>query len=334
MRPIGPDTTSNLPLKPSVGDGSKPSADASVLHRQQPAPKAGIPVPRKTEMAAHHRASAASPVTRTAAALASRQAASIRAQQLAGGLGLPPGPASLLVVAAMMAERLPLDAGTAAAIRRFARSHHDDPAAVRIAARAAAAGLDPEGPEAERLFAAVDDGGPGAGDNGTGAAGDQSAGHQPADQTGMSNDEAQGARRSDEAVLVAAMLRQAVDAALCDANMATMQSPGADGSGWVCVPFSVPVIGIQYHGFIRIWYDAMKKHAGPMLVDVRTDDGRRLLELAGRGDARSLRYFSDDPAEHRAFLECFQGYGRVLAGNLSDSDAGELDTIGAIDEDV
>lgn len=338
MRPIGPDITNNLPRKPSVGDGPKPSADASVLRRQQPAHRAGIPVPTVPGTAAQHRASAASPVTGTAAALVAHQSISIRAQQLAGGLGLPSGPASLLVVAAMMAERLPLDAGTAAAIRRFARNHHDDPAAVRIAARAAAAGLDPEGPEAEHLFA-VGDGDSGAGDDGAGSAGDQSAGdrsagHQPADQTGMSNDEAQGSRRSDEVALVGSMLQRAVGAALGDADMAAMQAPGADGSGWVCTPFSVPVGGIPYHGFIRIWYDAMKKHAGPLLVDVRTEDGRRVIELAGRGEARSLRYFSDDPAENRAFVEHFQRYGQVLAGNLSDSDAGLLDTFGAIDEDV
>ena len=130
------------------------------------------------------------------------------------------------------------------------------------------------------------------------------------------------------------MLERSVGAALGDADMATIQSPGADGQGWVCAPFSVPVVGIPYHGFIRIWYDAMKKHAGPIVVDVRTDDGRRVLEIAGRGDARSLRYFSDDPAENRAFSDHFQAYGQVLAGNLSDGDATELDTIGAIDEDV
>jgi hypothetical protein len=264
---------------------------------------------------------------------------------VATSLGLPSSHASFIAMAAMIAERLPLDAGTAAAIRRFTKDHHEDPAAARIAARAAAAGLDPEGPEAERLFAAVGDShdegsadgtseGAGAGSDGSGAAGHESAEQQLADQTGTSEQGTRDAHHPDEIERLRTLLEQAFRAALGDAGMATIEAPGDEGQGWACAPFAIPISGIAYHGFIRIWYDVMKKHAGPVIVDVRSDDGRRVFEIGRRGDTRSLRYFSDDVAENSAFSEYFDGYGHVQTANLTDGDECELDIIGAIDEDV
>lgn len=244
-------------------------------------------------------------------------------------LGLPPGQSSSVTVAAMIAERLPLEPGAAAAIRRFSRRHDDDPAASRIAARAAAAGLDPEGPEAERLFAAVSDR---SGDGSSGGEGGGSAGQEPSGQHDASGDRD---RRADEtARLVGTRVEQAVRSALADPDTARTFAPGPDGQGWACVPFSIPVGGIIYQGFIRIWYDAMKKHAGPIVVDVRGDDGRRVFEVNLRADGRQVQYFSDDHFENASFSEYFKEYAAVRTAALSDADTRELDIVGAIDEDV
>lgn len=231
----------------------------------------------------------------------------------------------------MIAERLPLDAGTAAAIRRFARKHDDDPAASRIAARAAAAGLDPEGPEAERLFTAVGDR---PGDEAGGWAGGGSAGQQPSGQPDASDDGEWRPSTPDDIRLVGQRVEQAVRAALADPDMARMVSPGPDGHGWACAPFAIPVYGVVHQGFIRIWYDAMKKHAGPIVVDVRSDDGRRVFEVNLSGNGCQLRYFSENVAENDSFSEYFRKYGVVRTAPLTEADTLELDIVGAIDEDV
>jgi hypothetical protein len=244
------------------------------------------------------------------------------AAELCSTLRLPPDAASYATLSAMLGERMPLDARTASAIRRAVRRHEDDPAAARAAARATAAGLDPDDPAIERLLGALDSSGAGA-RGGTGGEAD----------TGRRRDD-KGDREELEAL--ATSLRAATEAAMADGDFSAMAEPGPDGSGWACVPFSAPFGDVSFHGYMRIWYtsNGSTRRVGRFVADIRFGDERRLFELSMAGGRRTVAYYSDDAPERDAFEAEFGGADAVRTAALDLGYFSELVSRRSIDEDA
>jgi len=250
--------------------------------------------------------------------------------ELCASLRLPPDAASYATLSAMLGERLPLDGRAAAVIRRAVRRHDDDPAAARAVARAIAAGLDPDDPAVERLLGALDP----AGAGGTDAGGSGGAG-------GTGGRSGDGRRHGDtgdreETDALASALRAAAEAAMADEDYSAMAQPRADGSGWACVPFSVPLGDVSFHGYMRIWYTSKGsvRRVGRLSADIRFGDERRLLELADAGGRRTVAYYSDDSAERDAFEAEFGDTDAVLTAGLDLGYLPELILSRSVDEDA
>jgi len=249
-----------------------------------------------------------------------------------------------------MGEHLPLDARMAAAVRRAVRHRDGDPAAARIAARALAAGLDPEGAAAEKVLCALDmadeateDGHGGGAGTGTGSGG--SGGNRDASgQNSDSRREAVAARPVQERsghggadiVELASSLAEAAAAALDDPDLASLAAPGADGSGWACIPFETTLDGVNFHGFFRLWYYSNRSSIGRLVADIRCGDERRLLELydSDSGACTGIAYHADEADELEAFLAAFGHDGSVSVSSLADGDHAELSARMMVDEDA
>ena len=250
------------------------------------------------------------------------------AAELCASLRIPPDAASYATLSAMLGERMPIDARNASAIRRAVRRHDDDPAAARAAARALAAGLDPDDPAVERLLGAIDPAGAGGNDaGGSGAAGGD--GGRSGDH--RRHDDTDGREELDA---LASALRAAAEAAMADGDYSALSQPRADGSGWACAPFSVPVGDVSFHGYMRIWYTSKGsvRRVGRLSADIRFGGERRLLELADAGGRRTVSYYSDDPAERDAFEAEFGD--TVRAAGLDLGYLPELILSRSVDEDA
>jgi len=374
LRPVRPDDKASTPRQSNVGDGHAPSADIRVLKEPPHAvgrgamPARGV-IPQRTAgsaatsntpgtagAATKHAPSASLASTSTPASHVAPKTtiAGVPASQasavgeLCASLRLTADTASYAAVSAMMGEHLPLDARSAAAVRRAVRHRDGDPAAARIAARALAAGLDPEGAAAEKVLRALDvadeatGGGHGGGD-GTGSGG-SGGNHDGSGQNSDSRREGVAAPPGREPsspgvadiVELASSLAEAAAAALGDPDLASLAAPGADGSGWACIPFETTLDGVNFHGFFRLWYYSNRSHIGRLVADIRFGDERRLLGLydSGSGACTGIAYHADDADERQAFMTEFDDDASVSVSRLADGDCAELSSRTKVDEDA
>ncbi|GAB1457781.1 hypothetical protein MASR2M48_30890 [Spirochaetota bacterium] len=272
-------------------------------------------------------------------------------------LRLPTDAISYATLAAMMGERLPLDQASAQIIRRFARRHHDDPAAARLAARALAAGLGSEVVSGSFLSAVMDvvlsGNGHGSGDSGgdgrnqtndgTGGEDSDTPAHESTDGSGGDAGAGSGGAGGSagsraghrggtakpegnedvEILRLSKALQDGLKGVLLDPEMLSLSVPGKDGSGWVCVPFDISIKGVSLHGFFRIWYYSYTR-VGRMVVDVRFGEERRLFELAELDGEHGIVYYSNDETENAAFVAEFKGRALVTSSDLDSGYAREL----------
>ncbi|PKL08165.1 MAG: hypothetical protein CVV51_10305 [Spirochaetae bacterium HGW-Spirochaetae-7] len=246
---------------------------------------------------------------------------------LCSALRLPADGNSLVVLSAMLGERLPLDAGNAAAIRRVLRRHDDDPAAARIAARALAAGLDPDGASSERIMGILDSA------SGDGSGGHEGAGHGDGDEALLTK--AASPDDNDSVEALAATLKAALSRSALDPELAKMSTPGIDGGAWVCLPFELPYDGVDFKGFMRVWYTAGRIGRGRFVADIRCGGQRRLLEISGGGPGPyGIRYCAEDDSERAMFTEAFGKYGRVTVSSLEAGDLADLEGTRKVDADA
>ncbi|HAE20974.1 MAG TPA: hypothetical protein DCG47_01440 [Spirochaetaceae bacterium] len=292
MRLPGSDTANSISRIQSVGSAARPDTGAFVFVRAEGKLPSGLwsvlvdgkrlsaraerPLEPGALYAAHM--SKDGSLLKTGAPVPSSRIA-----ELLASLKLPNDAASRIAVAALMGESLPLSDTNIKTMRR-AMARREDPESARLAARALAAGLDPEG-------IGIDDILPQYG-----------SGH--GQQQGQPEDGGQGRKPptsgdADEAALEA-MLKSAVIAALSSQELRTLAAPNQEGLGWLYAPFDLRAEGFDFCGFFRILYNYFTKSAERLVVDLRDEHSRRLVELHGQGTAKALKFFSDSEPERLA----------------------------------
>lgn len=342
MRPVGPEPRVHVPRQSNVGDGKQPPADVRILKESSTDPGAvktrtlggsGQNLPTATKLP---------PEFLHSGSMLEADAIPVAARELTAALRLPSDVSSFATLSALIGEGLPLDARTAQVLRRIVRLHHDDPAAARIAARALAAGLDPEGAAAQKVLGildASDSGGSGAAGSDASAAGGSSAGRDGSrgrhpDSGGLQPEALATAPDGDQIKSLAASFKAAAQAALKDPDLRDLAARNADGSGWACIPFDIPFAGINFHGFFRILYYGMMAPAIKLVADIRCGGERRLLELTGSGNAAAIAYHADDERERVAFRTEFDAICGVSTSSLAGADFAELSLRRSVDEDA
>jgi hypothetical protein len=322
VRLPGSDTANSIPRIQSVGSAARPDTGAFVFVRAEGRLPGGlwsvlVDGKRLTARAERHlepgglyaaRLSADGSLLKTGAPVPASRVA-----ELLASLKLPNDGASRAAVAALMGESLPLNDANIKALRR-AMARREDPESARLAARALAAGLDPEGVGMDTILA--DYGGgreQGQGQDGGGQ------GRQPPQAD------------ASDALALEGALKAALTAALGSPELRTLAAPNAEGSGWLYAPFDLRAEGFDFFGFFRILYNYFTKSAERMVVDLRDERSRRLVELRGLGGAKALRFFSDSEAERLAV-------SRLVAGaRMSVEPLGGEDDLGgyeAVDSDA
>ncbi len=342
MRPVGPEPGANVSRQSNVGDGRKPPADLRILKGKSAGAAPVSPkLPAAATVAAVVPTSAAPPLT--AAGIAPK--AGIlpgAAAELAAALRLPADSASYAALSALLGEKLPLDTRTAQVLRRITRLHHDDPAAARIAARALAAGLDPEGAAVQKVLGVLDSadsGNSGAPCSGESSFGGSSAGYggsreQAPDPRTVYPEKAAETADAGEIQSLAASLKAAALEAMKDPDLRDLAAWNADDTGWVCIPFNIPFAGINFHGFFRILYYGTIGRAAKLVADIRFGEEQRLLELTGSGPDTVMAYHADDEGERQAFDAEFSGAYGYSASSLAEGYFSELLSRRSIDEDA
>ena len=307
-----------MPRKSNVGDGPRPSADVRILKGRAVHASPHTPAGSGTPSAVSNSVPQFPqfPANNTAGS-----AISAKGAELAASLGLPADRPAFLALAAMLGEHLALTHQTAVSIRRRAKLGYDDPLAARLAARALAAGLDPDCDAVGKALESIDDSGrdPHGSDGSSGGRGDRK--HET-DEESRGRADAGGETRALRTI-GDALKALAVEAGLDD-GLASLAAPGPDGDAWVCVPFNVPYRGVDFAGIMRIWYDASSVRAGRLVADIRSGDGRRLLDVREESGGRVLRYHADDMNERKAFAEAFSAFGTVITDDLESGDLAEL----------
>lgn len=359
MRPLGrPEglTDSNpATRKANVGDGHEPLAGVRIL-KGRSLDHARPSLDGSISKAIIKPATAATPSvvsqSVTAKGLAEASLLASRrgdlentASDIAKALHLPVDVDTFLALSALLGEKLGLHADAALAMRRFIKRHDGDPAAARVAARALASGMDPEGVEAERLMHIIenlsgDDDGFGSSAGGSG--GKSSGGSQDDGQPGRDAPhekcvETTSAEITGIAEILSGTLQQvrAVDGMgmLCNVDGKKLNESGTSGY-WVCVPFEVQVHDVDFHGFLRIWYDGKVAWASRLVADIRCGDERRLMSLHGEGSNAKICYHADSLSEQDAFVAEFGKRWKVSSLSMLEGDLAELGEIPGIDADA
>ncbi len=295
VRLPGSDTANSISRIQSVGSAARPDAGAFVLVRAEGRLPSGLwsvlvdgkrlsaRAERPLEpggLYAAHMSKDGSLLKTGAPVPASRVA------ELLASLRLPDDGASRAAVAALMGEGLPLSDANIKALRRAA-AKREDPESARLAARALAAGLDPERISLDEIVPAYGQGHGQGQEQAYGQAGGGQGREPPPDDAG------------DGATLESA-LKAAVAQALGSPELRTLAAPNAEGTGWLYAPFDLREEGFDFFGFFRILYNYFTKSAERMVVDLRDGLSRRLIELRGVGDAKALRFLSDSAPERQA----------------------------------
>jgi hypothetical protein len=242
---------------------------------------------------------------------------SSRVAELLASLKLPNDGASRAAVAALMGESLPLSDANIKATRR-AMARREDPESARLAARALAAGLDPEGVGLDTILA----------NYGGGREQGQGQGHG---QDGRGQGRQPPQADAPDALALEGALKAAVTAALGSQELRTLAAPNAEGLGWLYAPFDLRAEGFDFFGFFRILYNYFTKSAERMVVDLRDERSRRLIELCGAGEAKALSFFSDSEAERLA-VSRLGANASISAAPLCGED--EFDGYEAVDSDA
>ncbi|MBN2874686.1 MAG: hypothetical protein JXM71_06285 [Spirochaetales bacterium] len=263
--------------------------------------------------------------------------ASARAAEACATLRLPADADSLLVLSAMLGENLRLDASAAVTLRRVLRLRDGNPAAARIAARALAAGLDPEGTEASSLLDAVLGVCEGGGER-RGQSGEQER-REPdppprrrgADEAHKTSDQHESHDPGEPGAVddIARALRSEAQAAKNRYELPTFATAGIEG-GWLCFPFEIRIADVDFNGFMRVLYHSGNNKAQKLVADVRFGDQRRLIELHPAG----MRYHTDDPAERERFMATFGASMMVSVDDLASGDVSELLAEPMVDSDA
>ncbi|TFG83877.1 MAG: hypothetical protein E4H20_04540 [Spirochaetales bacterium] len=259
---------------------------------------------------------------------ASGPALSSRITDLLTSYNLPNDKASYLAVAALMGEGLSLSPENIRILRRTL-SKSVDAERARLAARALAAGLDPEDPLADRILAV------GQGGQGNMGPGGDDARDRPGDsqERGASKKVAKPDRPGnveDPDDELETALKGAISAALSDGDLRSLAAPGPDGKGWLYAPFELSDGGVDFSGFFRILFNYSSGSTEKLVVDIRSGPSRRLLALSGNGERVSVRLASADERERKAFGVLYPD-GSI--GELDELDpGGEL--YSPVDDDV
>jgi len=266
---------------------------------------------------------------------------------IASSLRVPADIDTYLALAAMLGEKLPLTTQNALAVRQFVRRHGGDPAAARVAARALAAGLDPDGPEAERLFRMMDTG-MGDGDLPGGSAGEADQSSPDTRQFGHDNCADSVLESTPDIESIGVALSKAVQLELEMRGAELIQGSYGDGSAapgngfipsgntgrWICVPLAIPVLDVDFHGFLRIWYDGGSGRASRVIADIRCGEERRLCSLVGTGSKAKITYHADSLPEREAFKTEFGPRWKVATLSMAEGDLSEFGEISRISTDA
>ena len=265
-----------------------------------------------------------------------RPTAGARVDELLATLRLPADRASRMAVAALMAEGSSLDARRVSAVRSAIAGAgrpggRRETLAARLAARAVAAGLDPDGPVARRVQAIL---GPYGRDESSGG-GDLSGGDAPgtggyegeggdtgapgghADAGGRNGDGRQAGQARIRGRVEFQVPEEELEAALAgafaaftesaarDGDLAAFAAPGPAGRGWMCVPFDLSLDGVDFYGTFHILIENGSGRVESLLADVECGGARRVLVLGK--DGSTLVYGADDAEERQRFLDAFPG---------------------------
>lgn len=233
-----------------------------------------------------------------------REALAARLTEHVRSLGLPADGAGISAARALMAEYLPVDLprlrAAASAMRKAEAAGKNPSEAARLAARALAAGLDPEDWPPEALGPAGgrdgEAGSSGAGSGGYGRA-DGGAGQGAGDQDGRRG---HGAVGPAEAEALAELLSASAARALSDGRMRAFAAPNPAGLGWLYAPFDLREAGFEFRGAMRILYNYRVGRGERLVLEAEGMGGPLTLSLWGSGDAFRARAYGLKDAEAKA----------------------------------
>ncbi len=175
-------------------------------------------------------------------------------------------------VMALMAEGRALTEQGIRTVRRAIRARPDEPEVSRLAARALAAGIDPEDGMLDLILGAAgahDGTGEKGGGQGEGRHHHGREGHAPA---------------APEARALAAVetLKDSLVKALRNDTLLTLARPDSRGLSWLYVPFDLNEDGFAFSGYMRILFNNVTARTERVLLELRDGSSKRYLEIAGR----------------------------------------------------
>lgn len=297
---------SSYPGPRGVAPDGAAAESAAPRGRPESSPSARPAAAGQTAKAASAPAPAAVPQPEAAPALG-REALAARLTEHLRSLGLPADGAGLGAARALMAEYLPVDLprlrAAASAMRKAEAAGKNPSEAARLAARALAAGLDPEDWPPEAVGHAGDAGDDGGGANSSGAGsggygrGDGGAGRGAGDQDSRRGHGAVGPAEADA---LAELLSASAARALSEGRMRAFAAPNPAGLGWLYAPFDLREAGFEFRGTMRILYN-YRVGRGERLVLEADGQGRPWsISLSGSGDKLAAKAYGLKDAEAKA----------------------------------
>lgn len=232
-------------------------------------------------------------------------------------LGIPADGPGLGAARALMAEYLPMDLprlrAVVQAMKKAEAAGRSAEEAARLAARALAAGLDPDDwpPEAVEP---VNDGADRSSDSGGHG---QAAGGEGRGTGGRREDNGRRAEADADRGAAAELLRASAALALSDGRMRAFAAPNAAGLGWLYAPFNLGPAGFEFRGTMRILYNYRTGRGERLVLETDGKGGTFTISLAGSGDAlRAEAHGLRDPE-----AKVLRGLGvRAVTGAKPDTD--------------
>lgn len=328
MRVRGVDEAREQSRIDSAAPGDKPGRGAS----SYPGPKIAAPVgaaaegaaPRgRADSAAADRAPAAGTAAKAASTSAGlspraeqplsptaspeippalgREALPARLTEHLRSLGLAADGPGLIAARALMAEYLPIDLtrlrALAPAMKRAEAAGKSPLDAARLAARALAAGLDPDDWPPEALEPPPGGDGQAGSSGGGGGAHGQAPGWDGRGAGGRSGRAAVGPAEADR---LAELLRGCAARSLSDGRMRAFAAPNPAGLGWLYAPFELGEAGFEFRGTMRILYNYRTGRGERLVVEADGMGDPVTISLSGLGDALRARAYGLKDAEAKA----------------------------------
>ncbi len=328
---------SSYPGPQGAAGGAAPES-AAPRGRPGAAAYAKAPAAGQTAKAASAHAGVAPPPTLAPAAAAQpeippalgREALAARLTEHVRSLGLPADGAGLSAARALMAEYLPVDLprlrAALSAMRKAEAGGKSPAAAARLAARALAAGFDPDDWPPEALESADRDRGDG-GDADTSGGGSGAHGQAPGgDGRGAFSRGGRGGRGVEgqsSADGIAELLRGSAARALSDGRLRAFAAPNPAGLGWLYAPFDLREAGFEFRGTMRILYNYRIGRGERLVLEAEGMGGPVTLSLSGSGDGLRAKAYGLKDAEARALRRL-----GVMAGPGSPRDDGDDQVLG------